>query len=164
MIAVDTNVLIYAITEGDPHHQSSRRFVDAVVEGIIPAGLFLQNLLEFFAVVTNPRRVARPLTLEEALSEIANLRATFQVTSPRNTSLECLSDLVSSTRTIGSHVLDAFIVAQMQDAGIDTICTYNGQDFAPFPIRAVAPEEVLDSDGSPPNQPGIVHDRAKRGS
>ncbi|HHX27945.1 MAG TPA: PIN domain-containing protein [Firmicutes bacterium] len=163
MIVFDTNVLIYAITEGDPHHQSSRRLVNAVVEGVMPAGVFLQNLLEFFAVVTNPRRVARALTSEEALLEIANLRATFQVISPRDTSLDFLSGLVDSTGTTGPHVFDAFIAAQMKDAGIDTICTYNGQDFAPFPVRAVTPEEVLGSYGLPPSHPEIVHDRVKRG-
>lgn len=61
---------VYALTEGDPRHKSSRCLVEAVAEGIVPAALFLQNLLEFLAVVTNPRRIARPLTLEQALKEV----------------------------------------------------------------------------------------------
>jgi len=98
---------VYALTEGDPRHKSSRCLVEAVAEGIVPAALFLQNLLEFLAVVTNPRRIARPLTLEQALKEVTNLRTTFHVISPRNTSLDFLSGIVRSAGAAGPQIFDA---------------------------------------------------------
>jgi len=152
MIAVDTNILVYAVIEDDPHHAASRSFVEAVAKGLVLACVFPQNLLEFYAVVTNPRRVAQALTCAQALAEIANLRAIFRVVSPKESSLDYLPGLVTSTRTTRADIFDAFIVAQMQDAGIETICTYNARDFSGLPIHAGTPEEIL-----------IVHDRLGRG-
>jgi len=159
MIAIDTNVLVYAISAEDPHHVPSRALLEAVAEGIVPAVVFPQNLLEFYATVTNPRLVVRTLTSHEALAEISNFRAILRVICPKESSLDCLPEVVVSSCIAGSDVFDAFIAAQMQDAGIGVICTYNTRDFLPYPISAATPEEVLDSFGIRRDRAGFVHDR-----
>lgn len=159
MIAVDTNVLVYAVSAEDPHHAPSRALVGAVAKGVVPAALFPQNLLEFYTVVTDSKRMTRTLTPQEALSELSNLTVLFQVLYPGERSLDYLSELLGSGRIRGSSVFDAFIVAQMQDAGIGTICTYNTRDFSSYPVRSVTPEEVLEGLGVSPDGPGLVQDR-----
>lgn len=163
MIAVDTNVLVYAVTEDDPHHAASRSLVEAVAKGLVLACVFPQNLLEFYAVSTNPRQVAQALTCAQAIAEVTNLRSIFRVVIPKESSLDHLPRLIASAGTTGADIFDAFIVAQMRDAGIETLCTYNARDFSSFSVRVTTPEETLDSLGVSPDGLNMVHERPGRG-
>lgn len=158
-IAIDTNVLIYAMNEDDPHHPWSSRFVRAVAKGSVPACVFPQNLLEFYAIVTDARRVAHPLTPTEAMAEISKLRAIIPVIGPGEGALDLLVSLTSPAGPKGADVYDAFIVAQMQDAGTGFICTYNLRDFEGFPVNAGTPEEMMAVLGISQDGSGLVHDR-----
>ena len=162
MIAVDTNVLVYAIAQDDPHHAASRRLLDAVAAGLMPACVFPQNLLEFYAVATNSRRMAPPLTATQALTEIRNLRAIFPVVMPKESSLDCLLELAASAPTMAADIFDAFIAAQMVDAGINAVCTHNARDFAGFSVSAMTPEEIMDSLETSQGGSRIVQDRPRR--
>jgi len=119
-----------------------------------------KNLFEFYTVVTSPRRVWRPLNTRDALLETSNLRAIFNVVNPKESSLDSLFELVAAAQTTQADVFDAFIAAQMRDAAIETICTYNKQDFLRFPVEARTPEEILDSLGI---RQDLVHDRPGMG-
>jgi predicted nucleic acid-binding protein len=55
-----TNVLVYAADAGSPFHEAARQLRDRGVHGGIPLGVSPQVLLEFFAVITHPRRVQTP--------------------------------------------------------------------------------------------------------
>ena len=162
MIALDTNVLVYAVAEEDPHHAASRRLVEAVAAGLLPACVFPQNLLEFYAVATNPRRMACPLTAAQALTEMANLRAIFPVVMPKESALDRLTGLASSTGTAAADIFDACIAAQMLDAGIDAICTYTARDFEGFPLNVATPEEIMDALGLLPDGSSMVEDSQRR--
>src|SRR5438067_1532221 len=72
---VDTNVLVYAVFPATLNHSASRALVDAAKSA--GANLFVapQNLIEFFAVVTDPRRVTKPKTPDEALQAIDDILA-----------------------------------------------------------------------------------------
>lgn len=163
MIVLDTNVLVYAVNAGDPHHAPSRAVLEAVAWGTVPACMFPQMLLEFYSVVTNPQRISAPLSAEQATAEIANLRAFLPVVNPREGSLDRLVELVLAAGATRADVFDAFIVAQMKDAGIETICTYNLRDFADYPVEAEPPEKILDSLGISRDGSGLVHDRPVTG-
>jgi len=161
MILLDTNILVYAVKVDDPRHVVSRALIDAVTMGWLYGCVFPQNLLEFYSVTTNPRRVAGALSSNEAFAEISNIRAAFTVVPPEESSLDLLESLISSTDVTGSDVYDVFLVAQMQDAGIDVICTYNTHDFDDLSVRAVTPEEILDDFGISRDGVGLVHDRER---
>lgn len=161
MIAVDTNILVYAVMQDDPHHMSSRRFVETVAKGLVSACVFPQNLPEFYSVVTNPRRVSSPLSVTDALREVSNLRNVFHLVNPQESSLDRLLELVAESGTTQSDVFDAFIVSQMCDAGIEVICTYNGQDFSCFPVQVLTPDELLGNLGIQEDWPPLVHDQSE---
>lgn len=159
VVAIDTNVLVYALNEDDPHHLSSRGFLAAVAGGQIPACVFPQNLLEFYSVVTDPRRVPCPLSPKQAMGEIAKLRTMIPVVPPTEGSMDILADLVSPVGPKGPDTYDTFIVAQMKGAGVAVICTYNIRDFEEFSVRAATPEQIMVRLGVSQDGPDLVHDR-----
>ena len=145
MILVDTNVVVYAINQDAPQHTASRALIEAVRAGDLPCTLVPQILLEFFAIVTDGRRVARPLDTAMALDQIRVLQSIFPV---RDVCREALSHLprvlASQARMKGGDVFDAWLVAQMLAMDINRICTYNGKDFLGYDmIRPVTPEELV---------------------
>ena len=68
---LDTNVLVYAADAGSPLHDTARQLRDRGVRGEIPLVVSPQVLLEFFAVITHPRRVQTPRSPQEASAEMA---------------------------------------------------------------------------------------------
>jgi len=74
---IDSNVLVYAFfhkaeeqnrREPDSKlRRDSRRVMTLAAEGELSTAVAQQNLLEFLAVVTSPKRVAAPVSLTEAL-------------------------------------------------------------------------------------------------
>ncbi len=164
MIVVDTNVLVYAVSQQDPHHGPSRELIEKVAGGQLLASVFPQNLLEFYAVMTNPRRVRNPLSVADALKEISALRSIMQVIVPREQVLDVLPRLVLTAGTTQADVFDAFVAAQIQDAGVSVLCTYNKSDFAGFSIVLKTPDELLDDLCHHPDGTSLVQDRPRRRS
>jgi predicted nucleic acid-binding protein len=70
LVLVDTNVLVYAADTTAAFHEPSKQLRDRGMRGELPLAISPQVLLEFFAVVTSPRRVAHPRSPEEAREEI----------------------------------------------------------------------------------------------
>lgn len=144
MTLIDANVLVYAVNASAPQHRASRAAVEAAMAGTLFAVLVPQVLLEFFAVVTNPRRVTHPLDPRTAWEQVEALRGNLRVLDVYATTLDALQELVQTTNVSGGRIFDLFLVAQMRQHRIDTICTYNTADFADFAgIKAVAPEALL---------------------
>jgi hypothetical protein len=67
---VDTNVLVYAVFPAMPEHAASRTLVDTAKATGADLCFAPQNLIEFYAVVTDPRRVTQPKSSDEALQAI----------------------------------------------------------------------------------------------
>ncbi|NLG83979.1 MAG: PIN domain-containing protein [Firmicutes bacterium] len=144
MILIDTNVLVYAINADAPQHGAARAFVEAARAGRWRCGLVPQVLLEFFAVVTDGRRVASPLTPGEALEQVAAWRAIFPVFEVGKKALDYLPEVLAEKPVKGGGIFDAWLVAQMRAADMETICTYNPGDLTGYEgIRPVTPEEII---------------------
>jgi len=161
MILIDTNVLVYAIQEQDPHHETSRKFVEAATTGSPLACLFPQVLLEFYAVITDSRRMEKPATCAEGLDLIRRYSALIPVLHPSPASLDVLFSLIGDLDVRSQGIFDLHLVAQMMDAGVDTICTYNTKHFTNHPVAARTPNEILG--GIDRNAPPMVHDRRRAG-
>jgi hypothetical protein len=142
LILADTNVLVYAINTDAPQHTTSRAFIEAIQQKSIDGVLVGQVLLEFYAVVTNHRRVARPLEPETAWEQVNALRTIFPVIEGGLKSFDILKEIGKKTK--GADIFDTFLVAQMKACGISLLCTYNIKDFSKFEgIIAKTPEEIL---------------------
>jgi predicted nucleic acid-binding protein len=132
---VDTNVLVYALFPSAPQHGASRALLDRAKDPATGFHVFSQILAEFFAVVTNPKRVSPAKTPEEALQAIEQF-----LTLPGLAVLPLPADAVTRwvalvrTRPVrGGEVFDAQAAARMLAHGIDTVYTYNLSDFQGFP-------------------------------
>ncbi len=70
MIALDTNILVYAHREDSPWHAAAYRALGTLAEGSSPWAIPWPCLHEFLAVVTHPRIYDPPTPLALALDQI----------------------------------------------------------------------------------------------
>lgn len=70
MIAVDTNLLVYAHRAEFPHHRHASKLINELAAGRRAWGIPWPCIGEFVSVVTNPRPFQRPSTVGEAAIQL----------------------------------------------------------------------------------------------
>lgn len=141
-IFLDTNLIVYAINKDSPYHAKATALMEAIGEGKLETCLSLQVLGEFYATATNPKKIEKTLTPEEAVTVIEGLLRTDTILKlyPKQETLKLTLDLVKRYQLKSLDFFDAQIAATMLDNGVTTIYTVNEQDFAAFQeIKAVNP-------------------------
>ena len=133
MIAVDTNILIYAHrAESEWHEAAASRLVE-LGEGVERWALPVFCVTEFMRVVTHRRVFNPPSTVAQAAEFIESVTASpsCEVVRP---GAEFVHRLLATAREADSHgnlMFDAQIAAVCREHGIDGILT-NDSDFARF--------------------------------
>jgi len=131
---IDTNILVYAYdaSEGNKH-KASRKLLKTVWEeggGIV----CLQNLMEFFVVIT--KKVENPISIRDAktiVEDILKSNSWKIIDRDTDTLLKAI-DIVFEYRI---HLWDALIVACMKENDIVEIVTENKIDFEKIPETKV---------------------------
>ena len=136
---LDTNVLVYAADKSFPLHSAARDVRDRAVAEQRKARLCYPVLLEFFAVVTDSRRVGNPLPPAEARREVEAYLNTFEVLYPEERTFVELGKLGAQYQITRQTIFDALIVAMMIQHGAQGIYTDNCKDFARFDEIEVLP-------------------------
>lgn len=136
---LDTNVLVYAADESFPLHTAAREIRDRAGAERQKVSLCYSVLLEFFAVVTDSRRVGNPLPPAEAWHEVEAYLNTFDVLYPDEGTYAQLGELVDRYQITRQKIFDAIIVAMMIQYGVEGIYTDNRKDFAMFDEIKVLP-------------------------
>lgn len=131
---LDTNVLVYAADEASPFHQRSRSLRDRGLSGQISLCVCPQVLIEFFAIVTNPRRVENPRESEEAIEEIEKYLLSKNIVKiyPKEDTLQRTIDLLKKYNLKRQKVFDAQLMATMLSNSVKQIYTFNQEDFSKF--------------------------------
>jgi uncharacterized protein len=135
MIAVDTNVLVYAHRRESRHHQIAAELVRDLAEGAASWSIPWPCVYEFFSVVTNARIWKDAAsTPEQAWRQIEAWTA-----SPSNRLLAETDDFVPilqrfaiRPRVRGAVVHDARVAALCVAHGVEALVTAD-RDFALFP-------------------------------
>jgi toxin-antitoxin system PIN domain toxin len=135
VIAVDTNVLVYAHrSDSEWNERAHERLVELATSRAL-WGIPWPCVHEFFAIVTHPRVYDPPSTIAQALDQ---LEAWFE--SPSLSLLAedelywpLLRDLLSRGRVAGPHVHDARIAALCRLHGVRELWTAD-RDFGRFPF------------------------------
>ncbi len=141
---IDTNVLIYSFDQTSQFHKPSYDFIAQSLTGELNLYISHQNLLEFTAVVTNPKRVAHPLSIEEAFQKIAIYQTSFSVICPQSETFFTYNRLISKYPTFRERIFDIYLVATAIDNNVRQICTWNKRDFEKInEIRVKDPKEIL---------------------
>ena len=73
MNLVDANVLLYAVNSDAPHHERARRWLDEALSGADTVAFAWIALLAFVRLSTRPDIFPNPLTLEDAMDQVAFL-------------------------------------------------------------------------------------------
>jgi len=141
VIAVDTNILVYAHRRELPFYQAASTRLIELGQGAAAWAIPWPCLHEFLNVVTHPRVFTPPTPLERALDQIGIWRE-----SP---SLTLLSESPTHWATLRSLLLDGGIVGpRVHDARIMALCLQHGvrelwsldRDFSRFAgVRVVNP-------------------------
>ena len=138
MIAVDTNLLVYAHRVDALFHEKARPLVESLAQGKAVWAIPWPCVHEFLGVVTNARIFKTPTPLEQALAEVRGLTAlpNLSLLAEGDGYFEKLESVASSARIQGSAIHDARVAA---------ICLYHGvtelwsadRDFSRFPTLRV---------------------------
>lgn len=131
---VDTNVLVYRADGDSPFHVPSANLINLGLRGEIPLCLAPQNLTEFYAVITNPKRVANPINPATARTEIEmyiqsqNIGKIYQTAGLMSKVLE----LINKTPITRHHIFDLQLVATMLINSVTRIYTFNAKHFRQY--------------------------------
>ena len=133
MIAVDTNVLIYAHRLETDRNAAATAELVRLAEGAEPWALPVFCLTEFMRVVTHRRVFNPPSTIAQAMDFINGIVAapTCHVALPGADFLRHLETTVRRADARGNLMFDAQIAALCREHGIAAILT-NDRDFERF--------------------------------
>lgn len=131
---IDTNVLVYAADKSSPFHEASKDLRDRGLKGEISLCLFPQILCEFFAIVTDRKRVSSPRSQEVALAEIEKYleAGSIQKLYPGPDILNIICELLKHYPVRKQEIFDLQLVATMLSNDINRIYTHNVDDFRKF--------------------------------
>jgi toxin-antitoxin system PIN domain toxin len=135
MIAIDTNILVYAHRRESSHHEFAQRIVRELAEGGASWAIPWPCLFEFFSVVTN-RRIWKDAasTGDQAWRQIDAWTASPSLSLLAETEefVGVLERFVRRPRVIGPVVHDARIAALCFAHGTEELLTAD-RDFGLFP-------------------------------
>ncbi|MBL8139560.1 MAG: PIN domain-containing protein [Acidobacteria bacterium] len=134
MIAVDTNILVYAHREDSPWHADALGIVTRLAEGPAPWAIPWPCLHEFLAIVTHPRIFVPPTPLDMAVAQVeAWMEAPGLVMLGESEGYWAqVRGLLLDGRVAGPLVHDARVAALCIDHGIEEFLTAD-RDFSRFP-------------------------------
>jgi toxin-antitoxin system PIN domain toxin len=134
MIAVDTNVLVYAFFSDSDFHEPAKASLAALASGSIAWALPWPCLHEFYAVVTNPKLFPHPGLAHAAIDQITQWLSAPSVVpiAESRTHWRTLRAILDGATIVGPRVHDAKIAAICLDHGVTEILTLD-RDFSLFP-------------------------------
>jgi uncharacterized protein len=134
VIAVDTNILVYAHRRDSPFHDAAAASVRELAESRAPWALPWPCLHEFFSVVTHPRIYDPPSTTEQAIGQVGAWLESPSATavSEGETYWNELSSLLRAGKIAGPGVHDARIAALCLSHGVRELWSAD-RDFSRFP-------------------------------
>ena len=108
MIAIDTNLLVYAQRRHTPEHRAARRAIERASADRRGWGIPLSCIAEFWCVVTHPASSGGPSPAKEARGFLHELMANggANVWTPGTGFWERLTQLASDMKIAGARVFD----------------------------------------------------------
>jgi len=138
MIAVDTNILVYAHREDSPWHDAALTRITELAEGRATWAIPWPCIHEFLAIVTHPRIYSPPTPLANAIDQIeAWLESPSLVLLAETEGYWSeLRSTLKQGRISGPQVHDARVAAICQDHGVRELWTAD-RDFGRCPALDV---------------------------
>jgi uncharacterized protein len=133
LIAVDTNILVYAHREDSPFHDAASKRITGLAEGTAPWSIPWPCVREFLAIVAHPRIYAPPTPLSRAREQVdAWLESpTLLLLVESAEHWPTLRTLLARGRIAGALIHDARIAALCQQHGVRVLWSAD-RDFNRF--------------------------------
>ncbi len=134
MIAVDTNVLVYAHRPESAFHNAASAAVRGLAEGSANWSIPWPCVHEFLAIVTRPSIWTDPTPGARAIEQVRAWLAapTASVLAETDRHLDLLADLMARGQIVGAKVHDARVAALCIEHGVRELWTAD-RDFSRFP-------------------------------
>ncbi len=134
MLALDTNVLVYAHRQSTAYHRQALKLVRDLGEGLQPFALFWPSLYEFVRVVTHHRVFSPPSTVKQAIEAVRQFLDSplVRILTETPNHLTILERILRSSPAPGNLIHDAHLVALALEHGVHEILTTDA-DFKRFP-------------------------------
>ena len=138
MIAVDTNILVYAHRADSPFHAAARDAIESLANGVTPWAIPWPCVHEFIAVVTHPRIYKTPTPVATAFDQIKALQllANLAFLAEEEPYLARLEQLALPANTQGGSIHDARIAALCLTHGVSELWSAD-RDFSRYPALRV---------------------------
>ena len=128
MIAIDTNLLVYAHRSRTPEHAKARKAIGGAASDDQGWGMAAASLTEFWAVATHPASAGRPSTPKQAAAFIAALvKAGAQIWLPGPGFGDRLLQVASDLEVVGPRVFDLQIALTAFEGGATTLWTHDAR-------------------------------------
>ena len=140
MIAVDTNILVYAHRQDSPWHQRAAETIITLAEGPNPWAIPWPCVHEFFSITTHPRIYAPPTPADRAIADLQTWfeSPTLRLIGETDQYWAILRQILKKSAAAGPIVHDARIAAICRAHGITTLLSAD-RDFSRFDIAVHNP-------------------------
>ncbi len=127
MIAIDTNLLIYAHRAGAPEHDAARRAIQLASNNARGWGMALSCIAEFWSVVTHPASTGGPSTARQVHDFLRSLivEAGATVWLPQEGFWEKLARAAVDLQVQGARIFDLQIALTVFENGASEIWTHD---------------------------------------
>ena len=134
MIAVDTNILVYAHREDSPWHEKALDRVTHLANSGAPWAIAWSNLHEFLAIVTHPKIYDPPTPLVTALEALRAWQTSpgLRLLGEGPGYFETLANQATAGKTKGPKIHDARIASICLHHGVKKLWSAD-RDFTSFP-------------------------------
>lgn len=139
MLAVDTNVLLYAANARSEHRDACREKLERWRRDATPTFLTWSVVYEFLRASTHPGTFPSPLRAGEAWGFIRGLLESpgFEVLTATRRHPAVLAQTLAEVPDVqGNFAHDVHIATVLREHGVSQICT-NDRDFHRFPFLTV---------------------------
>jgi toxin-antitoxin system PIN domain toxin len=144
MIAIDTNLLVYAHRRATPEHRAARRAIEHARRGGRGWGVAEATLVEFWAVVTHPAPSGRPSTSAEATSFVEGLKAAGCLAWAQGPAFASrLFRIAADLEVAGARIFDLQIALTARDNGATEIWSHDARFVAVPGLTLVDPIRQL---------------------
>lgn len=139
MYLLDSNVLVYAHNLSSPFHKMARSILNDVLRGKIEGCVSFQNLYELYSIITDPKRVEKPLSSRDARKILLpylkadNLPKIYS----KSTNLAVTLELLKSTEVKKQQIFDLILIATMIENDVGGIYTADETFFKKFEFLKV---------------------------
>jgi toxin-antitoxin system PIN domain toxin len=133
MIAIDSNILVYARRDEAPHHPQALALLTSLAEGSSPWAIPWPCVYEFLRIVTHPRVFDPPTPSRTALEDLVSLleSPSLIMLGEGPAHIGHLSCAIRDGQAAGNLIHDAHIAALCAENGVTELLTAD-RDLARF--------------------------------